>query len=331
MNAGSGPVMAALSAFSVLLLPLQAAAWDIVPIGVAGPELRGDEAVILLGQELLFRPDRVELRARWHNRSESAVEVTLIHALPPVRGSHLDAAQMLVHEAPDFTGFTLLVDGVPADLTEELRAFHEGEDITARLDTLGLPLPPFDGDAMRAALESLPDEARAALGEGGLVRYGYPMWSVAARYSQNLTLVPGQEVVIELAYAPAIGFDFGEFEGCAMPAQMAEAARQQRQSVGRSTHIVEHVFPGGVAAPLHVLAEAPGDADTVSIWLRAPEAGATAGAAQGARGRKCLEDALHSAPGRAELAIDPAAETAGVIAPGAGILVFFGLAHPLAP
>ncbi|MCC5986894.1 MAG: DUF4424 family protein [Pararhodobacter sp.] len=323
MNAGSGTVMAALSAVSVLMLPLQAAAWDIAPIGVAGPELRGGEAVILLGQELYVRPERVELRARWHNRSQSAAEVVLTHALPAVRGSHLDAAQMLPHEAPDFTGFTLLVDGAPADLAEELRAFHDGEDITARLDLLGLPLPPFDGDVMRAAIESLSDEARAALGEGGLLRYGYPMWSVAARFAQTLTLAPGQEVVIELAYAPAIGFDFGEFEGCAMPAEMAEAARLQRQTVRRSTHIVEHLFPGGVAAPLLVLAEAPGDADTVSIWLRAPQADAIAGVA-----RECLTDAMHSAPGRAELALDP---VLGGIAPGAGILVFFGLAQPLEP
>lgn len=246
-----------------LAAPLPAQANDsTAAIGIGGLTLLRSEAIRLDRQELFISREQVRVQYVFTNTSAQDIETLVAFPLP-------DLEQSPAHRTPDFArelAFRTTVEGQPAQLQLVQRASFRGQDITARLQGLGLPLVGA-GDAFSAAVQRLPAEARAALvreemivdgGTSGPQQFWDPLWTVHTAVTRRQTFPAARSIRVEHSYRPVMG---GRVGGALDPDQRRTPEfREQRQR-----QCIEDSFLAGLDRRR---AERGGVPDYSEVWLQ---------------------------------------------------------------
>ena len=152
----------------------------------------------------------------------------------------------------NFLDFHTTVDGRPASMQVEQRAFALGIDRTDLLKRLGLPIAPHNA-ALGKLIVNLPAAAQKELRELGMIKYeefgtggpmvrvGRPLWSARTTFYWKQTFPAQQDVVIEHRYKPSVG-------GSAQTSVGAEYASEQTMQEYRERYCVDPGFLRAVRA-----------------------------------------------------------------------------------
>jgi hypothetical protein len=200
-------------------------------IGIGGLTLTRSEAIRLDQEELFISREQVRVNYVFTNTTDRDIETLVASPLP-------DIVHSPVNRVPDYErelNFRTVVDGQPARLELLQRASFKGQDITARLRGLGLPLV-GTGDAFTAAANALAPAARAALiaedmmldgGTDGTNQLVDPMWTVHTTVTRRQVFPASRSIRVEHSYVPFTG---GRVGGYLNPDQRrAPEFREQRQ------------------------------------------------------------------------------------------------------
>lgn len=200
-------------------------------IGIGGLTLVRSEAVRIDQEELFISREQVRVNYVFTNTTDRDIETLVAFPLP-------DIVHSPVNRVPDYErelNFRTLVDGQPARLELVQRASFKGQDITARLRGLNLPLVAA-GDAFSTAVNRLAPDARAALiredlmidgGSDGRMQLWDALWTVHTTVTRRQTFPASRSIRVEHSYVPFVG---GRVGGAFEPNQRrTPEIREQRQ------------------------------------------------------------------------------------------------------
>jgi hypothetical protein len=253
----------ALAACLGLLAATPASANDsTAAIGIGGLTLVRSETIRLDQQELFIGRDEVRVNYVFTNTSGSDIETLVAFPLP-------DLVQSPAARTPSFArelNFRTTVEGQPAQLQLVQRATLRGQDITARLQGLNLPLVGSE-DSFSPAVNRLSQDVRAALirdglivdgGNDGRTRFWDALWTVHTTVTRRQTFPAGRSIRVEHSYRPVAG---GRVGGGLDPGQRRSAEfRQQRQR-----QCIDDAFLAGLDQRR---AAAGGQAEYSEVWLQ---------------------------------------------------------------
>jgi len=196
-------------------------------ISATGLTFGQTEAVAMEREDLFIGIDRITVDYVFRNLTEADVTGEVIFPLPPISLGQLWNMDFNLPEdtaQADLVNFTVTVKGQPvtpridrvAVMAGEWWDFQPGaaqydtpgQDVTATLDRLGIPVT-LDLDAVDAALRALGPEEREEVVAAGLASFGeegdaptevIPNWSVVIRYHWTQTFPAGQRLAISHAY-----------------------------------------------------------------------------------------------------------------------------------
>jgi hypothetical protein len=180
------------------------------------------DAVAMETEDLFIGIDRITVDYTFRNTTEADVTGEVIFPLPPIHVGFILESQWNLPEDPDrenLVNFTATVDGKPVSLTIDRIAVIEppydearplsaqydtpGQDVTADMERLGLPLS-LNAETVIAALAALTPDQQEEAASLGLAEfsegYSYPQWSIVLRYHWTQTFPAGQVTQISHAY-----------------------------------------------------------------------------------------------------------------------------------
>lgn len=225
----AGPALAG-AALALLALSAPALANDgFGGLSATGLQFGQTDKVAMLSEDLQIGPERISVEYVFENQSDADVSGEVIFPLPPISLAGVWEGMFNLPEDPwpeNLVGFTALVEGqkvaVAIDRIAVLEpqweeepspaSFYEspGEDVTARLTELGIPLS-TDPVAVKAALMALSARDRATLSAEGLAEFFdsglagesevWPAWSILIRYHWSQTFPAGRRMTIRHDYA----------------------------------------------------------------------------------------------------------------------------------
>jgi Domain of unknown function (DUF4424) len=133
-------------------------------IGLGGLTLTKSGEIRLEQQELFISREEVRVSYRFNNTSGAPIRTLVAFPLPDIVPSPLAPV-------PDYLrdlNFSSTLNGAPLSLSIVQQAFAGGQEITARLNGLRIPLVPLP-EVFDAAINALPPQTRAALAKEGLI------------------------------------------------------------------------------------------------------------------------------------------------------------------
>lgn len=179
---------------------------SVAGLALGGIELQRTAFVEMREEELYISPTEVRVRYVFHNTTDKGLDTLVAFPLPPI-GLPLDFDyhQLPYEDQPNYVGFTTRVDGAEVPLNVESRAVMLGLDRTARLAELGVPLIPFDMDAV-TRIAALPVATRQSLRADLLIDdQNQPQWSLQTTLWRRQVFPAGRDVVVEHSYVPVRG------------------------------------------------------------------------------------------------------------------------------
>jgi hypothetical protein len=178
----------------------------VASLALGGIELGRTAFVEMREEELYISPNEVRVRYVFRNMTDKGLDTLVAFPLPPISlPLDFDYYQLPFEDQPNYVGFTTRIDGVEVALNVESRAVMLGLDRTDRLTELGVPLIPFDPDAV-ARIASLPVATRRALRADLLIDdQNQPQWALQTTLWRQQVFPAGRDVVVEHAYVPVRG------------------------------------------------------------------------------------------------------------------------------
>jgi len=179
---------------------------SVAGMALGGIELQRTAFVEMLEEDLYISPTAVRVRYVFRNMADKGLDTLVAFPLPPMSlPLDWDYRDLPFPDQPNYVGFSTRIDGVEVPLNVESRAVMLGLDRTRLLQDLGVPLMPFDMDAV-ARIASLPPEVRSALRDELLIDDQYqPQWSLQTTLWRRQTFPVGRDVVVEHSYTPVRG------------------------------------------------------------------------------------------------------------------------------
>lgn len=204
---------------------------SMAAIGIGGLTLTRSEAIRLDQEELFVSREQVRVNYVFTNTTDRDIEALVAFPLP-------DIVQGPVTRVPDYArglNFRTVVAGRPTPLTLVQRASFRGQDITARLEFLRLPLVALE-DRFSRAVNALTPQARAALlreellvdgGTDGRTQLWDALWTVHTSVTRQQVFPASRSLRVEHSYTPFAG---GRVGGALDPDQRRTPEfREQRQ------------------------------------------------------------------------------------------------------
>ncbi|MBM9613712.1 DUF4424 family protein [Desulfobulbus rhabdoformis] len=214
--------------FWLCLLPVSCFANDgFGGLTATGLQFGHTDAVRMVREDLFLSADKVVVRYLFHNDATSGLKGEVIFPLPPISLNELYSSGFSLNQSSLHSSnpvdFTVRVNGMPIPVRTERRAILEppydkrqkggdrydtpGEDVTAVLNELGIPLSP-DPQEITPILAKLSLPQKQRLQRLGLVEMysGNPplaLWSIVLNYHWTQWFPPGKDMQIEHSYNPA--------------------------------------------------------------------------------------------------------------------------------
>lgn len=176
-----------------------------------GLVLTRTDAIDMVSEDLFVSADRVRVRYVFRNRTGKDVRTTVAFPMPDDELANRESADIAFpHD------FTTRVDGKPVGMSVERRAMLGGQDHTALLAALNVPL---SGDP--GALDGLAKAEQDRLLALGLVqadefdsgagaeRHLVPLWTVRETHYWEQVFPSGRDLLVEHEYVPGTGGSVG--------------------------------------------------------------------------------------------------------------------------
>jgi hypothetical protein len=182
-------------------------------LSVGGLVFTRSAEVSLESEDLAITPDVVIVRYRFSNQTPKAVTLTVAFPVPDIDLSEGENLAIPANDPTNFLGFETKVDGKPISFTIHQTAFLGTKDISAALQSAGVPLLPIGTQQTRLA--DLPQSTRDKLMGQGLLKQngnddrGRPLyeatWTVKTAAVRQQTFAPGRPILVEHRYHTSVG------------------------------------------------------------------------------------------------------------------------------
>jgi hypothetical protein len=198
--------------FAVLLPAGIAAANDSTAVLEAGGlRLARDAPVDILEEDLFISADLVEVTYRFRSATGNAVETLVAFPMPLFDFSWVGegGVGVLADHVAEAMEFELWVDGVPLAPQIEMKALRNGIDITAVLETHGVPFDLLDYTELADYLAQLSPTGRRALQQVDAANWGdgyiEPLWTTQVIYYWRQVFPADTVVQVRHRYRPIVG------------------------------------------------------------------------------------------------------------------------------
>lgn len=193
---------------------------SMAELALGGLSFTKSDAISMDSEDLYISTERVRVLYRFTNHSDATVESLVAFPLPDVppysEGEDFNELNFWP-DARKRLQFRTLVDGKPAALDFLEQAIFRGEDVTARLAALKIPLNRF-AEGFDAALARLPKAQRDRLVADGLLvdisagtgeAEWQGLWTLRTSVTRKQGFPPNASVAVEHVYAPMTGGSVG--------------------------------------------------------------------------------------------------------------------------
>lgn len=174
--------------------------------GVGGLELRTTEAVAMVSEVLVIRPNRITVRYVFRNETDTELRAIVAFPLPALDDVGASDVELPVHDTDNYVGFETRINGQQVPLQATHVASVNGVDRTADLARFGIPMVPF-GERITDVLRALPISQKQYLRALGLLdEHGTANWTLQTTFWREQVFPPRQNVTVEHTYSPVAGF-----------------------------------------------------------------------------------------------------------------------------
>jgi hypothetical protein len=182
-----------------------------------GLVLKRTDAIDMLSEDLFVSANEIRVHYVFRNRTPKDVETVVAFPMPD-----RDFSQEYGQDTAYPSGFRTKVDGQPIKATLERKVVVKGEDHTAVLQHLRVPIAPDSVNDATLAMDRLSvadkkllqtlglagDEEYDDTGKG-MKHHLIPLWTVKDTYYWTQHFPAGRELVIDHSYVPGTGGSVG--------------------------------------------------------------------------------------------------------------------------
>jgi len=209
---------------ALLLLAIAARADDttvslVAPAGGLVPT--GSTQIQMESEDVQITPRRISIHYVFRNPGDQDETTTIAFRFPDLDGMAVCASSYRLprRNEVNFMGFNLLSGGNPIPTKMDVQAFHEGQDVTARLAGVGLA-PIVLPEPLNAGLTKIAPEELQRLEQEGLIeehefktplmatrkRRGWcGQWLMRVQFSWTQTIAAHQAIELTQVYSPVAG------------------------------------------------------------------------------------------------------------------------------
>jgi hypothetical protein len=255
------------------------------------------QPIAIAGEEVTVRPELVEIRYRFVNRSSADLEVPVVLPLPDVAPAILSTASGGPRRDPEnIIDLRISVDGQPVTADVTLHAVVGSRDVTAALQREQVPVSLFARN-LEPSLTGRPIATRRALAASGAVAFGelggYEIkWTMRGWFTWRQRFPRERPVEITLRYRPISGGFAADDAALDLPAAEQRCIDDAARAAFARGRLPAGLFPLGIRVGLS-LGGTTNWAGPPEVFGLAIDAGDPALVAV-----TCLEGMTRSAPGR---------------------------------
>lgn len=209
----------------------------LLALMLLGAPARADDAAIALpagglvptartliqteSEDMEITPHRISIHYVFRNPSDQDESPTIAFQLPDLDGMAVCVSSYHLprRNEVNFMGFNLISGGNPIPTQMDVRAFHEGQDITSRLAAAGLPATVLL-EPLNAGLAKISAEELQRLEQEGLIEshhFSKPLmatrkdrgwcaqWTMRMQYSWTQPIAAHQAIELTQVYSPVTG------------------------------------------------------------------------------------------------------------------------------
>jgi len=182
-------------------------------LDAGGLVLKASNDLVMESEDLFISPSEVRVTYVFRNIKGSDVETIVAFPLPDIDMPSLFGSALAgrARDPLNFLEFQVEVDGAPVQPLAEQKAFLGGQDVTADLRRLGLPLSIFEADAAERLVAAPEPALREAVRLGLLEWEGspgeqpLPNWTLRTTHYWTQRFPAGRPVVVRHVYEPVAG------------------------------------------------------------------------------------------------------------------------------
>jgi hypothetical protein len=199
-------------------------------VGVGGIQLRKEHRIAMVRERLFISMKKVRVEYAFLNESDENVNTEIAFPIPPYDPPGEYRTAYSKGFDADFASFKVFVEGKQIPYKTEVRALHDGKDVTKRLRQYGMDIRRYSGFEYYIEpnyygwhFDKVPREKILKLQEEGLIQKGdqkhlaRPNWQAALTYHWNQSFPAHKIVHIVHEYRPATGYSYFEIEDIANP------------------------------------------------------------------------------------------------------------------
>jgi hypothetical protein len=191
----------------------------LATLGAGGLIPVKSSTISILREDLEISVEQIRVRYLFHNYGSKAVDAMVAFPLPVLEGGLVEHVplKLPLPDRDNFVDFKLFLNSQPIPVKIEVRAYHEGREITADLRAAGLPVSVIDQD-FQAAVRELAPEKLAAFRKAELLvtdsvnesesdpdRRYWPNWETRVQFYWSQHFPAGGTVEIRHSYRPVVG------------------------------------------------------------------------------------------------------------------------------
>lgn len=172
--------------------------------------------IVMECEDLQISIHQITIHYLFRNNSDRDVDTTVAFPLPALDGGTVEHVplQLPSRTKANFVDFEVLVAGKPIDTKMEVRAFHEGREITDRLRAAGLPVSVSD-EHFAEAVRKLSEPQRKQLEKDEIVvsdeppatpnRSYWPFWTTKVQFYWTQHFPARGTIEVQHKYRPVVG------------------------------------------------------------------------------------------------------------------------------
>lgn len=178
-----------------------------------GLVLERTDKIDMVSEDLSVSAKEIRVRYVFRNQSPSDVETIVAFPMPP-----RDLSEEWGRNLSYPSDFHTAVEGRPVQSALERKAIVKGQDHTALLDRLRIPIAPDDIMDATKVMDALPETERSrlqSLGLAGVEEFSFgaepmrhhlvPLWTVQDRHWWKQRFPAGRDLNVDHRYAPGAG------------------------------------------------------------------------------------------------------------------------------
>lgn len=233
-------------------------------LGAGGIVLTTSADIRMASEDLFVSKDLIRVRYQFVNEARAPITTRVAFPLPEANMQELSDIDVgwPTEKGDNVVNFRVSVDGRPVAPQLERKAFLKGQDVTAQLTRLGVPISPRPVE-VTAAVQKL-----SAAAKGELVRlklanitpdWVEPFWVVKNTYHWEQTFPVGRPLAVEHTYKPIAGGSFFSALGYFSDPKMLDKYY--------GDYCIDATTRAGLAARLKALQKRDGENAMMVQWI----------------------------------------------------------------